>query len=90
MAGLILTKVPPQYPVEARNAGVSGTVVMHAMIGKDGTIKNLTVISGPALLQTAAVDAVKQWTPPGLDLHNLPIAHVQDAICVALGLWAAM
>jgi protein TonB len=72
MAGLILNKVPPQYPVEARNAGVSGTVVMHAIIDKGGMIKNLTVISGPALLQTAAVDAVKQWTYRPYLLNGMP------------------
>jgi protein TonB len=36
-------------------------VVLHAIIGKNGTIQNLTVISGPAMLQSAALDAVKQW-----------------------------
>jgi len=85
MAGLILTKVPPQYPVEARNAGVSGTVVMHAMIGKDGTIKNLTVISGPALLQTAAVDAVKQWTYRPYLLNGMP-TEVDTTIMVNFNL----
>ena len=62
IAGNILTKVPPQYPAEAKAAGVGGTVVMHAIISKDGTITNLSVISGPEMLQAAAVDAVKQWT----------------------------
>jgi len=85
MAGLILTKVQPQYPVEARNAGVSGTVVMHAMIGKDGMIKNLTVISGPALLQDAAVDAVKQWTYRPYLLNGVP-TEVDTTILVNFNL----
>jgi len=85
MAGLILAKVQPQYPVEARNAGVSGTVVMHAMIGKDGTIENLTVISGPAMLQTAAVDAVKQWTYRPYLLNGVP-TEVDTTIVVNFNL----
>ncbi|HZL26293.1 MAG TPA: TonB family protein [Acidobacteriaceae bacterium] len=62
MAGLILTRVPPSYPADARKDGVEGQVVMHALIGKDGHIKDLTVISGPEKLRGAATDAVRQWT----------------------------
>jgi protein TonB len=36
-------------------------VVLHAIIGKNGSIQDLKVISGPAMLQSAALDAVKQW-----------------------------
>ena len=61
VAGRILTKVPPVYPPEARAASIGGTVVLHAIIGKDGTIQKLTVVSGPDMLQKAAVDAVRQW-----------------------------
>jgi len=60
-AGLIISKVQPVYPAEARAARVEGTVILSAVIGKDGSIANLEVISGPAPLVDAAVDAVKQW-----------------------------
>jgi protein TonB len=62
MAGQNLTKVAPVYPAEARAAHVSGAVVLHAIIGKDGTVENLTVISGPEMLRASALDAVRQWT----------------------------
>ena len=62
MAGNILTKVQPVYPQEAKDAGISGAVVLHAIIGKEGTVESLVVISGPKELQGAALDAVKQWT----------------------------
>jgi len=62
MAGNILTKVAPVYPNDARAAHISGTVVLHAIIGKDGNVEKLVVVSGPKELQTSALDAVKQWT----------------------------
>jgi protein TonB len=61
IAGTILEKTQPIYPPIAKAAHVQGSVVLHAIIGKNGTIQNLTVISGPAMLQSAALDAVKQW-----------------------------
>lgn len=61
MAGQILVKTQPLYPAIARAAGVSGVVVLHAIISKQGTIENLSVVSGPEMLRGAAVDAVKQW-----------------------------
>jgi TonB family protein len=62
MAGQILTKVNPVYPADARLKGISGVVVMHAIIGRDGQIANLTVLSGPEELRQSATDAVSQWT----------------------------
>ncbi len=60
--GLLIHKVQPIYPVAARQAGVQGTVALPpAIIDKDGSIKELTVISGHPTLTQAAVDAVKQW-----------------------------
>jgi len=56
-----LRKVQPEYPLVARNAEVSGTVVLQARINKNGGIENLNVVSGPSMLQQAALDAVKQW-----------------------------
>jgi protein TonB len=61
LAGMILEKTAPVYPAVARAAHVSGAVVLHAIIAKDGTVKELQVISGPDMLNSAAVDAVKTW-----------------------------
>ena len=61
MAGLLRNRVMPVYPPEAKAAHVGGTVVLHAIIGKDGSIENVRVISGPEILQNGAIDAVSQW-----------------------------
>ena len=61
MAGLLLIKTPPVYPPEAKAAKVQGTVVLEGTISKTGSIENLRVISGPDMLQQAALDAVKTW-----------------------------
>ena len=61
MAGQIITKTTPVYPPIARAAHVGGTVVLHAIIAKDGSIQQLSVISGPPMLVGAATDAVRQW-----------------------------
>ena len=59
--GLLILKRVPAYPAIAKAAGISGTVVLAATISKTGTIENLRVTSGPAMLQQAALDAVKTW-----------------------------
>ena len=59
--GMLLNRTQPLYPPIAKAARVSGTVVLQATISKSGTIENLRVISGPAMLQSAALDAVRSW-----------------------------
>jgi len=59
--GMLLQKTVPMYPPIAKAARVSGTVVLQATISKTGTIENLHVISGPAMLQQSAMDAVRSW-----------------------------
>ena len=61
MQGLLLKRVDPIYPAVAKAARVQGAVILRGIISRAGTMEDLTVISGPALLQAAAVDAVKQW-----------------------------
>lgn len=72
--GLILKKVSPKYPSDARRAYVQGTVVLHAVIGTDGKIKALWVLRGDPLLVTPAVNAVKQWEYRPYFLQGKPIA----------------
>lgn len=62
MQGMSVLKVPPHYPPEARQARIQGQIVMAALIGKDGSVQNLRVISSSSpVLEQAAIDAVKQW-----------------------------
>jgi TonB family protein len=53
--------VQPDYPLLARQMKVQGSVILQAVIGKEGTIQELQVLSGPAILSVAAREAVKQW-----------------------------
>ena len=57
----LIHDVPPQYPQEAGRARIEGTVVLMALIDKDGTVKDVRVESGLPLLAQAAIDAVRQW-----------------------------
>jgi protein TonB len=61
VAGNKIGGVNPSYPPIARAAHVSGTVVLHAIISKTGTITDLKVVSGPEMLRASAVDAVRTW-----------------------------
>jgi protein TonB len=59
--GLLVHRTIPVYPPVARAAGVEGTVVLQATITRAGIIENLRVVSGPMLLQNAAMSAVREW-----------------------------
>jgi TonB family protein len=61
MEAALIHKVQPEYPALARIAHVSGTVRLRAIIGIDGQIRELQVLSGSSFLQAAAVAAVRGW-----------------------------
>jgi len=61
ISGLLIHKVAPIYPIEARQARIQGTVVLQAEISKEGRIADLHLISGPRELVSAAIGAVQQW-----------------------------
>ena len=71
--GMLIQKTIPTYPPIAKAARVQGTVVLQAVISKQGTIENLKVVSGPAMLQQAALDAVRQWRYRPYLLNNEPV-----------------
>jgi len=72
-AARIVNRVQPVYPPLARQTRISGTVRLHAIIGKDGTIQSLEVLSGHPLLQQAALDAVRQWRYQPTLLNGDPV-----------------
>jgi len=57
----LIHDVTPQYPPEAGRARIEGTVLLLAVIGTDGSVKDVRVESGLPMLAQAAIDAVKQW-----------------------------
>ncbi len=72
-AAKIINRVQPVYPPLARQTRISGTVRLHAIISKDGTIQQLEVVSGHPLLQQAALDAVRQWRYQPTLLNGDPV-----------------
>jgi TonB family protein len=60
-ASIVSHSVRPDYPLLARQMKVQGSVILQALIGRDGAIQDLHVLSGPPILASAAQEAVKQW-----------------------------
>ena len=79
--GNLVYRVQPSYPTLARQARIQGAVQLSAIISKTGTIERLTVLSGHAMLVTAAVEAVKQWRYRPYLLNGDPI-EVETEITV--------
>ena len=72
-AAMIINRVQPMYPPLARQTRISGTVRLHAIIGKDGSVQQLEVINGHPLLVQSALDAVKQWRYRPTLLNGEPV-----------------
>jgi protein TonB len=72
-AASLINRVQPSYPPLARQTRISGTVRLHAIISKSGTVQQLEVISGHPLLVQAALDAVKQWKYRPTTLNGEPV-----------------
>ena len=84
-AALLVDRIVPGYPAIARTVHVSGTIVLHAIIAKDGTVQELTYVSGPPLLIKAAMDAVRQWRYRPTMLNGEPV-EVETTIDVVFNL----
>lgn len=80
-AGLLIRKVVPKYPALARAARIQGAVVLSAIIGRDGTIQHLQLVSGQPLLAPAAINAVSQWLYRPYRLNKQPV-EVETQITV--------
>lgn len=72
--GLIVKKVPPDYPQLARQARIQGTVILEAIIDREGNIESLTLVSGHPMLAPAAITAVKQWKYKSYLLNGTPVS----------------
>lgn len=79
--GLLLNKVTPQYPPIARAARIQGNVVLKAIIGKEGTIQDLQLVSGHPMLVPAAIEAVRQWRYRPYLLNGQPV-EVETSVTV--------
>ena len=73
---MILVQTKPVYPPLAKQARIQGVVILEAVIGKDGSVNEIKVISGHPLLQQAAIDAVSQWKYKPTLLNGEPVEVV--------------
>ena len=71
--GMLIRQVQPVYPGIAKLARVQGTVILQAVIARDGTIQSLRAVSGSPMLIQAALDAVRQWRFRPYVLNGAPI-----------------
>lgn len=71
--GMVINKTEPVYPKIALAAHLSGVVLLHAIISKEGAITELQVVNGSPLLTAAAIDAVKQWRYRPYLLNGEPV-----------------
>jgi protein TonB len=71
--GMLLKKVQPTYPPLARQARIQGSVVLKAVISKNGKVENLQVVSGHPMLTSSAIEAVKQWQYKPYILNGQPV-----------------
>ncbi|MGA7920324.1 MAG: energy transducer TonB [Candidatus Acidiferrales bacterium] len=84
-AAKLVRQVTPVYPAIAKTAHISGTVILHAIISKDGSIEQLEYVSGPPLLMKNAMDAVRQWRYNPTLLNGEPV-EVDTTISVVFTL----
>jgi len=80
--GESVSRTDPTYPEEAERQHIDGTIKLRAFVGKDGTVENVEVMSGPPLLASAAVSAVRHWRYKPTLLGDHPIEVAQDITIV--------
>ena len=69
----IVQKVPPIYPAEAKEQRIQGLVLFTVIIGKDGSVQNITLVSGDPILAQAAKEAVQKWIYKPTLLNGDPV-----------------
>ena len=83
--GDLLYKVLPAYPPLAHSARIQGTVILQAIISRQGAIENLRMLSGHPMLVRSAIDAVSQWRYRPYILNGEPV-EVETQITVTFSL----
>ncbi|HXM91623.1 MAG TPA: energy transducer TonB [Candidatus Dormibacteraeota bacterium] len=73
-AATLISSVPPVYPAMAKTQRITGAVTIDALIDATGHVSSMTVVSGPALLQEAAKDALRHWKYESAQLHGKPVS----------------
>jgi TonB family protein len=81
IASKLSHKVDPIYPAEARASRIEGSVILHAIIGTDGHVKELNLVSGDPALVDAAMSAVRQWQYQPTKVNDVP-AEIDTTITI--------
>jgi len=69
----LIKKIQPEYPAEAQEKGIEGTVKLHVVVKKDGSVFVRSVAEGDPLLSPVAIEAVRQWRYEPFQLNGQPI-----------------
>jgi TonB family protein len=72
--GTLVHRVPPAYPKLARDKKLEGEVVLAAIVGEDGRLHDMSVVSGDPILAQAARQAVAQWRYSPYQLNGKPVS----------------
>ncbi len=83
--GQLMVRIEPRYPPLALQTRQEGSVLLHAIIGRDGRISSLQVVSGSPLFVQAAIGAVKEWRYRPTLLNGEPV-EVETSIAVTFRL----
>ena len=78
MSTKLIHQVRPSYPVETKMAGIQGTVRLEAVIGNDGAVQDLKLLSGHPDLAKAAMKAVSKWRYQPTLLNGEPVEVVTE------------
>jgi TonB family protein len=85
LQNFLVRRVQPIYPPQAQMLGVQGSVTLLTLIGTDGKVQNVSLISGHALLAPSAMAAVRQWVYRPYTEHGDPV-EVETKIVVSFTL----
>jgi TonB family protein len=78
--GRLTSRVDPAYPAEAERQRVEGTVRVHAIIGRDGAVQSVALISGTSLLAQAVTNAVLQWKYQPTSIGGQAVEAEEDVV----------
>jgi len=81
MQKLLVHRVEPVYPAEARQAKLEGTIALDIVVGRDGSVVSMHALNGPAVLARAAMDALRWWKFEPYRLNGEP-AVVETTVAV--------
>ena len=82
---LLVKKVPASYPADARRKLIQGDVELKVLIDTNGAVKDVALLSGPAALAPAAIEAVKQWKYKPYLLNGQPVT-IETQVTVSFSL----